>query len=245
VEEIYLKTDSDVERLTAEVKEVASKFGASLVGVVSSHVIDSFANIWVGWKIQEYTKKTVDVMPDARSVVVMAYHVWDDMLELAIQKGEEWVYPGYIPLDVLIVAVKSFLGRRGYEAAYARSISHKRLAQLAGFGNYGKNSLIINPMFGPWLRFAAVLTNAELTASTPFSRDLCGDCEECLKACPSGALTPYKVDDSRCLLGAHLSNKTRFEQNPEWRSIEPPLTKNSHLMCMKCQKACKYGRKRH
>jgi ferredoxin len=245
VEEIDLKTNSDVESLTAEVKEVASKFGASLVGIVSSHVIDSFASFWVGWEIREYTKKTVDVMPGARSVVVMGYHVWDDMLELAIQKGDEWVYPGYLPLDVLIVAVKSFLEGKGYKTAYARSISHKRLAQLAGLGNYGKNSLIINPVFGPWLRFAAVLTDAELIPSTPFSQDLCRDCEECLKACPSGALTPYKVDDHKCLLGAHLSNKTSFEQNPERRSLEPPLTKNSHIMCMRCQKACKHGRKRH
>ena len=184
-------------------------------------------------------------MPDAKSVVVMAYHVWDDMLELAIQKGEEWVYLGYLPLDVLIVAVKNFLEQNGYEATYARSISQKRLAQLAGFDNYGKNSLIINPEFGPWLRFAAVVTNAELKPSTPFSQDLCGDCEECQKACPAGALTPYKVDDRKCLLGAHLSNKTSFERNPEWRSIELPLTKNSHIMCMKCQKACRYGRERH
>jgi epoxyqueuosine reductase QueG len=245
VDEIDLKTNSDVENLTAEVKEVASKFGASLVGIVPSHAIDLFANMWVGWEIREYTKKTVDVMPNAKSVVVMAYNVWDDMLELAIQKGEEWVYLGYLPLDVLTVAVRSFLERKGYETTYARSISHKRLAQLAGFGNYGKNSLIINPVFGPWLRFAAVLTNAELTASTPFSQDLCGNCEECLRACPSGALTPYMVDDHKCLLGAHLSDKTGFEQNLEWRSIEPPLTKNSHIMCMKCQKACKYGRERH
>jgi epoxyqueuosine reductase QueG len=245
VEEIDLKTNFKAQSLTAEVKEIASKSGASLVGIVSSHDIDSFANIWVGWEIREYTKKTVNVMPDARSVVVMAYHVWDDMLELAIQKGEEWVYPGYTPLDVLIVAVKNFLEQKGYRAAYAKSISHKRLAQLAGFGNYGKNSLIINPEFGPWLRFAAVVTNAELIASTPFSQNLCGDCKECLKACPSGALTPYKVDDRKCLLGAHLSNKTSFERNPKWRSIELPLTKNSHIMCMKCQKACRFGRERH
>jgi ferredoxin len=240
-----LKINSETENLTAEVKEVASKFGASLVGIVPSHAIDSFAKIWVGWEIQEYTKKTIDIMSDAKSVVVMAYHVWDDMLELAIQKGEEWVYPGYLPLDVLIVSVRNFLEQKGYEAAYARSISHKRLAQLAGFGNYGKNSLIINPEFGPWLRFAAVVTNAELKPSTPFSQDLCGDCEECLKACPAGALTPCKVDDRKCLLGAHLSNKTSFERNPEWRSIEPPFTKNSHIMCTRCQKACKYGRERH
>lgn len=140
MEEIDLKTNSDVENLTAEVKEVASKFGASLVGIVPAHAIDSFPKIWVGWEIRGHTKKTVEVMPDVKSVVVMAYHVWDDMLELSVQKGEEWVYPGYFPLDVLTVTMKRFLEQKGFKTAYANSISHKRLAQLAGFGNYGKNS---------------------------------------------------------------------------------------------------------
>jgi epoxyqueuosine reductase len=240
-----LKINSDAENLTTELKQVAVKFGANLVGIVPAEVIDSFPKIWVGWKIQEYTKKTVDVMPDTRSIVVMGYHVWDDMLELAIKKGEEWVYPGYFPLDVLLLAIKSFLEQKGYKTAYARSISHKRLAQLAGLGNYGKNALIINPVFGPWLRFAAVMTNAELTADKPFTQDLCEDCEECVKACPANALTPYKVDDHKCLLGIHLLNKASFEQNSEWKRIEPSLTENSHLMCTICQRVCRYGREKH
>jgi epoxyqueuosine reductase len=240
-----LKINSCVESLTAQLKEIALKFGADLVGIVPAQAIDSLPKIWVGWKIQEYTKKTVDIMPDASSVIVIAYHVWDDMLELAIKKGEEWVYPGYFPLDVLISGVKDFLKEKGYKAVYASSISHKRLAQLAGFGNYGKNALIINPIFGPWLRFAAVVTNAELTPDKPFTQDLCEDCERCVKACPGNALTPYKVDDQKCLLGIHLMYKASFEENRRWTKIEPSFTKNSHRMCTMCQRVCKYGRKKH
>ena len=229
--------------VTARVKEVAVKSGASLVGVVSANAIDAFPAIRVGWTIQEYTKKTSEVMPETRSVVVMGYHIWDDILELAIKKGEEWVYPGYLPLDVLRLKVSHYLLEKGYKTAYARSISHKRLAQLAGFGNYGKNALIVNPVFGPWIRIAAILTDAELIADNPFEQDLCQDCENCIKACPVGALTPYKVDDQRCMLGVHLT-----EENPKyhdfWKKYEPSLTKNSHIMCTECQKACRYGKNR-
>jgi epoxyqueuosine reductase QueG len=240
-----LKVDSAVEKLTANVKETALKCGAALVGVVSANVIDSFPTVWVGWEVQQYTKKTKEIMPDAKSVVVMGYHVWDDMLELAIKKGEEWIYPGYLPLDVLTVTIERLLEEKGYKTAYASSISHKRLAQLAGFGNYGKNALIINPVFGPWLRFAAILTNAEMLADKPFEQDLCGDCEACIRACPAGALTPYRVDDRKCMLGIHISSRQSFEQNPKWMEIEPSFTKNSHLMCMCCQKSCRYGRDKH
>jgi epoxyqueuosine reductase QueG len=235
---------SEAEKLAAEVKEDALKLGASLVGIVSAHAIDAFPTIWVGWTIQEHTKKTSEAMPDAKSVVVMGYHVWDDMLELAIRKGDGWVYPGYLPLDVLTLAISHHLQKKGYKTAYARSVSHKRLAQLAGFGNYGKNSLIVNPEFGPWIRLAAVLTNAEMKADKPFEGDLCGGCEECVRACPVGALTPYKVDDRKCMLGAHLMDKSSYDYRKEWSKYEPSSTKNSHLMCMECQKACRYGKSR-
>lgn len=243
--ELRLKANSKAEKLTSEVKEVALKAGASLVGIVPASVIDSFPSIWVGWKIQEYTKKTIEIMSDAKSIVVIGYHVWDDILELAIEKDEEWVYPGYFPLSVLAQAVTNHLEMNGYKAVSAYGLSYKRLAQLAGFGNYGKNALIINPIYGPWIRLAAILTNAEMVADKSFEQDLCGDCENCLKACPAGALTPYKVDDSKCLVGVHLTDKEKFEKNEKLIKYEPSLTKNSHLMCVKCQKACHYGKEKH
>jgi hypothetical protein len=75
-----LKVDSAIEKLTADVKETALKHDASLVGIVLASIIDSFSNLWVGWEIQQYTRKATEIMPDAKSVVVVGYHVWDDML---------------------------------------------------------------------------------------------------------------------------------------------------------------------
>ncbi|UCG36953.1 MAG: epoxyqueuosine reductase [Candidatus Bathyarchaeota archaeon] len=227
--------------LKREITETAINSGASLVGIVSAQTIDSFPRTWVGWTVQDYTKKTDEILPEIRSVVVIGYYVWDDMLELAIRKGENWVYPGYFPLDILTLKVKENLQSEGFDAAYAHSISLKRLAQLAGFGNYGKNSLIINPTYGPWIRLAAVLTNAELEADTPFTQDLCGKCEQCLEVCPVGALAPFEVDDKKCLVGINLANSNKLKVQNELAKHEPVLSRNSHLMCMQCQKACKYG----
>ncbi len=232
---------SGPEKLAAEVKEFAIKVGASLIGIVSASSIDAFPPIWVGWRIQRHTKKTTDVMPDARSVVVMGVHLWDDMLELAIKKGDEWVYPGYLPLDVLQYAMISYLEKRGYNAVPAYSLSCKRLAQLAGFGGYGKNALIVNPEYGPWIRLVPVLTNAEMPADKPFEKDLCGKCENCVKACPASALSPYKVDDTKCLVGVHILGEDP-KRNVKLAEFEPQLSRNAHLMCMECQKSCRYGK---
>ena len=240
-----MKANSKMEKLTSELKEVALKSGADLVGIVPADAIDSFPKTWVGWKIQEYTKKTTDIMPDAKFIVMIGYYVWDDMLELAIKKDEKWVYPGYFPLRVQVQAVTNYLEKNGYKTVSYPSLSHKRLAQLAGFGNYGKNALIINPVFGPWIRLAAVLTDAQMIADKPFEQDLCSDCDECIGACPVDALIPYKVDDSKCLVGAHLVDKRDFERDEDLRKYEPSFTKNSHLMCIECQKSCRYGKEKH
>jgi ferredoxin len=233
---------NSAEEISAEVKGIALSSGADLVGIVSASTIDCLPRIWVGWTIQEYNKMTTEIMPDSRSLVVLGTHVWDDMLELAVRKGEDWVYPGYFPLDVPRQAVIRHLEKKGYKAVSFGRVSHKRLAQLAGLGNYGKNALIINPTYGPWTRFSVVLTNAEMRVDTPFDHDLCGDCEECIKACPVGALTPYRVDDTKCLVGIHIAGDEISQYEEELQKYEPSFTRNSHLMCVECQKACKYGR---
>ena len=241
-----MKVESKPERLTREVKEVALKSGASLVGIVSSASIDSFPSHWVGYTIREYIKKTTDIMPDTKSVIVIGYHVWDDILEIALRKGDHWVYPGYFPLPLITQKIEQFLQTEGYKiATHPYLISYKRLAQLAGFGPFGKNALIINPRFGPWIRLATVLTNAELTPNKPFEQDLCGSCKNCVEACPVAALTPYKVDDSKCLVGVHLIGDDLAKHEGMLKKFEPSLTRSAHLMCMECQKTCKYGKEEH
>ncbi|MCW3979534.1 MAG: 4Fe-4S binding protein [Candidatus Bathyarchaeota archaeon] len=238
--------DSESEVLAAEVKEVVLGSGADLVGIVKAGAINALPRVWVGWTIQEHTKRAAEVMPDSESLVVIGKYLWDDMLELAIRKGDGWVYPGYLPLRDLRRAAIQHLERRGFKAVPFSSVSHKRLAQLAGFGNFGKNALIINPIYGPWIRLAIVLTDAAMRPDEPFEQDLCGDCEECVKACPVDALTPYKVDDMRCLVGVHIAGKDLERYREELGRYEPTFTTNSHLMCMEGQKACEYGKeKRH
>lgn len=67
------------------------------------------------------------------------------------------------------------------------NLSHKAVARLAGLGWIGKNILLVNPEYGPRLRFATVLTDLELEADVPLDRD-CGGCTKCTDACPAGAI---------------------------------------------------------
>jgi epoxyqueuosine reductase QueG len=83
------------------------------------------------------------------------------------------------------------------------SLSHKAVARLGGLGWIGKNILLVNPEYGPRLRFATVLTDLELEADAPLDRD-CGGCTKCSDACPAGAIKgvvakPYPVTREECV----------------------------------------------
>lgn len=68
------------------------------------------------------------------------------------------------------------------------SISHKLVARLAGFGWIGKNCLLINPTYGPAVRWTTVLTDAPLQENTTFLENRCGSCTRCTDICPAQAI---------------------------------------------------------
>ena len=67
---------------------------------------------------------------------------------------------------------------------------HKTAATCAGLGWVGKNGLLVNRRYGARLSWATVLTDAPLQLSSPYQKGMCGACNRCVEACPSGAVTP-------------------------------------------------------
>ncbi len=65
---------------------------------------------------------------------------------------------------------------------------HKTAATCSGLGWIGKNGLIINEQYGSKLTWATVLTDAPLGPDKPYISSRCGDCDLCVKHCPSGAV---------------------------------------------------------
>ncbi len=65
---------------------------------------------------------------------------------------------------------------------------HKTAATCSGLGWIGKNGLIINERYGSKMTWATVLTDAPLSPDRPYVKSLCGECDLCVRHCPSGAL---------------------------------------------------------
>ena len=96
------------------------------------------------------------------------------------------------------------VGRCGYPQG--EELNLKQQAVAAGIGGWGKNSLVIHPRFGPWLRFMVVsVSGVTLPPNNPAGdsrkeNSLCQGCTACIDARPLGIIKPYHLrDPGRCL----------------------------------------------
>ena len=239
-----MSVTTDNIELTKNLKERATRYGFDLVGVISAKTLDDVPSHYIAHRDYEtWTKKTTDYMEDAKSVIILGARVWDDLHDLVIRVQDHHEYPDEWRGRLYARRLVRYLNREGYKTVLeADLLSKKRMAELAGLGHYGKNSLIINPILGPWVRYRSIVTDAPLAPDNETCVDLCGECDECVKACPVGALTPYVVDPDRCLLGMPMEERVSKEFRDVYTEHSPMVTENTWRMCQACQRACPIGR---
>jgi epoxyqueuosine reductase len=115
-------------------------------------------------------------------------------------RGEDYHQAMLRRLDQLA----AFLRQNG--ASVARSytdtgpVPERELAQRAGLGWIGKNTMLIQPDTGSFSFIGSVFTDLPLPIDQPFELDRCGSCTRCLEACPTDAfIEPRVLDATRCI----------------------------------------------
>jgi epoxyqueuosine reductase len=106
------------------------------------------------------------------------------------------------PLEDLARLVASLGDANSVARAYidAGPVPERELAQRAGLGWIGKNTMLIDPRRGSFTLIGSVLTNVDLAVDAPFQSDRCGSCTRCLEACPTDAFpAPRVLDATRCI----------------------------------------------
>jgi len=180
-----------------------------------------------------YSVEAAGVVPDGGKRGWISRYAWgDDYHELV------WSKLNTLELLLKQTSLTPFLSR-----AYADTgpVPERVLAKYAGLGWLGKNTLLLNRELGSWLFLGVILTSLDLGSGEPVqgmpSFDLCGNCRQCLDACPTGALVePYVMDARRCI--SYLTIELRGSIPAEFREAMGWQVYG----CDICQDVCPYNR---
>lgn len=79
-------------------------------------------------------------------------------------------------------------------------VLERPIAEKAGIGWIGKHTLAMTEHEGSWFFLGEIFTNIPFPVNTKTVENKCGDCEACLKVCPTQAFPrPYELDARRCI----------------------------------------------
>lgn len=117
------------------------------------------------------------------------------------------------------------------------AVLEREVAQRAGLGWIGKNTMLINAQHGSWFLLGELLLDLELDYDPPATVDHCGTCTRCIAACPTGCILPGRVlDATRCL--SYLT----IEWRGEISEGQSQVMDDRAFGCDICQDVCPWNR---
>jgi epoxyqueuosine reductase len=104
-------------------------------------------------------------------------------------------------LAKLAKRIEAQLGGGQYRAFVdSAPVLERALAENAGLGWIGKNTMLLNDKAGSWFFLGEIYTDIPLPPDPPQDTEHCGSCRACLDVCPTNAFTaPWVLDARKCI----------------------------------------------
>ncbi|WP_369920732.1 tRNA epoxyqueuosine(34) reductase QueG [Marinomonas polaris] len=137
-------------------------------------------------------------------------------------------------LTQLAQKIEQKVGDHGYRAFVdSAPILERQIAEQAGMGWIGKNTLLLTPKAGSWFLLGEIFTNLPLPVDKPTETRHCGSCTACLTQCPTDAFVePWVLDAGKCISYLTIEHKGPIPE--ELRS----KMGNRIFGCDDCQLVC-------
>ncbi len=240
----------DTQELTRQVKDKARSLGFGLVGITHPEP-PPHLDVYQRWlalgrhgamdylarpDAMSRRRDPRAILPECQSILVLGIPYSNPQSQLApAAKGPlgrvaayAWGDDYHELLKARLRALADFIEEAAGQPVPNRwytdtgPILERELAQRAGLGWIGKNSMLINPEQGSYYLLAEILLGIELAPDEPLSTDHCGSCTRCIEACPTDCILPDRtLDANRCISYLTIELKTEIplelrDQLGEW-----------------------------
>ena len=170
----------------------------------------------------------IAVLKDADKAYISRYALGRDYHKVVRQRLK------VLSKKIQEVAPESIIQRPYVDSA---PVMEKPLAEKAGLGWTGKNTLIINSEEGSWFFLGEIYTSLPLPPDQSTEADQCGECKACIKVCPTDAFPePYVLNAKRCISYLTIEHKGSIPE--EFRQ---PMG-NRVFGCDDCQAVCPWNK---
>lgn len=134
--------------------------------------------------------------------------------------------------------IQADIGPFGFRAFVdSAPVLEKAIAQEAGLGWIGKNTLLLNRKAGSYFFLAELFVDLPLPVDEAQTSEHCGRCQACLDVCPTNAFVgPYVLDARRCI--SYLTIELKQAIPVELRA----MIGNRVFGCDDCQIVCPWNR---
>lgn len=138
-----------------------------------------------------------------------------------------------------IVAYIESLGGKAVGLVDSNALPERYIAYLAGVGFIGRNNMVITKKYGSYVFLGEIITNLDIPCEDKRSFDTCmtysecGQCEKCIKACPTKSISHTTINPNICL--SYVTQKKDLDDS------QLKLLKGNVFGCDFCQLVCPYN----
>lgn len=252
---------NDPAQLVNTLRQAATDAGFSQFGITPAVPLTGYSDL-VSWIDSGYAgemgyfanRQHAYAHPDGvlegtKSIIALAYP-YDAAEAVPCSKGmgriARYIWSGLDYHDIIHPKLKQLCKIITQQAPESKArgvvdtapLMEREIAQQAGLGWQGKNTLLLNKHQGSYFFLACILSNVELPHDETHKTQHCGTCRACLDACPTDAFPAQGVlDASRC-----ISYLTIEHRSPIPVSLREGM---GHWLfgCDICQEVCPWNRK--